>query len=301
LTRVNVQDFLTSFGWENLRAGRKLVEALCWLPARAFAHQMVAFDRLVGRAGLGAAAQDTFKRYAGDLRSTGLENVPKSGPLLVLSNHPGMTDTLALFSSLPRQDLKIIAAERPFLQALPNTSRHLIYVAEEASQRMGVVRATVQHLRGGGAALTFPAGEIEPDPLCMPGAVDSLKSWSDSVAIFARLVPELKILPVIVSGVIWPAALRHPLTRLRRLQKDRERLAAALQVLVTVIQPFYKPARVHVAFGQAISPTELSLQTDPAGLMRVITTQAKALIELSTPTGSAHSYPLPTPVQSANL
>ncbi len=117
-------------------------------------------------------------------------------------------------------DLRIVAAQRPFLEALPNVTRQLIFVPEQDGQRMGVVRAVVSHLRLGGAILTFPAGQIEPDPISMPGAVESLASWSESIAIFSRLVPEVKIVVAIVSGVLWPAATQSPITRLRRQQKD---------------------------------------------------------------------------------
>jgi hypothetical protein len=189
-----------------------------------------------------------------------------------------MSDTLALFASLPRRDLKIVAAERPFLNALGNVSRHLIYVPEDASQRMGVVRSAVAHLRRGGTVLTFPAGEIEPDPACMPGAVDSLRNWSESVAVFARLAPETRISVAIVSGVIWPASLRHPLTRLRKERKAQESIAASLQILAQILLPSFKPVRVRVAFSPAFQAGELASQGAKA-LMEAVTGEARGLIQ----------------------
>jgi hypothetical protein len=216
--------------------------------------------------------------YASGLEIVGVENIPTSGPLLVLSNHPGMTDTLALFTSLPRPDLRIVAAERPFLNALANVSRHLIYVPDDASRRMGVVRKAVGHLRGGGTVLTFPAGEIEPDPACMPGAVESLKSWSESVAVFARLVPETRVVVAIVSGVIWPASLSHPLTRLRKERKARERIAATLQVLVQTLRPSIRLVAARVAFSPVLPAGELA-SAGPAALMQAVTAEAQRLIQ----------------------
>jgi hypothetical protein len=64
----------------------------------------------------------------------------------------------------------------------------------------------------------------------------------------ARLVPDLTILPVAVSGVISRQALRHPLTRLYRTTKQREWVAATLQVML----PRYRDTRVVVRFGQPI-------------------------------------------------
>ncbi len=283
LTEINTQDFLAAFGvnYERLRYGRKLLAALCWIPARRFALQMVAYDQNVARLGLHRASADILGRYVQRFEIFGQENIPASGPLLVLSNHPGMTDTLILFASLPRPDLRVVAAVRPFLQALPNVSHYLISVPEEAAGRMGVVRAVVSHLRAGGAILTFPAGEIEPDPLSMPGAIEALANWSESIAIFARLVSEVKIMVAIVSGVIWPTVANSPLTRLRRHQKDRERLGAALQAFIQLSLPSYRPVITRVVFGPAYYPADLAGSMESSAITRAIAAQAKHLIEQS--------------------
>ena len=277
LIQVNIQDFLTSFGLENLRWGRAVLEALCYLPARRFALQMAGFDRRVGEQGLRVASRSTLDGFVSCLEVVGQEHIPTSGPLLVLSNHPGMSDTLALFASLARPDLRIVAAERPFLNALTNVSRQLIYVPEEAGKRMGVVRNVVSHLRRGGAVLTFPAGEIEPDPACMPGAVESLGSWSESIAVFARLAPETSIVVAIVSGVIWPASLTHPLTHLRQEQKERERIAASLQILAQMLRPSSRLS-AQVAFSPALPAGELA-HNDSEALMGAVSEQARQLID----------------------
>ncbi|MGH3148999.1 MAG: glycerol acyltransferase, partial [Rubrobacter sp.] len=94
--------------------------------------------------------------------------------------------------------------------------------------------------------LTFPGGRIEPDPAVLPGAVEALDRWSSSVDLFARLTPGLAIVPVVVSGVISRAALRNPLTRLRRHRRDREWLAASLQMLA----PALRDVTVRVEFGR---------------------------------------------------
>ncbi len=281
LTRINVQDFLVSLGLENLRRGRRLVEALCWYPSRRFAHQMVAFDRDVAEHGLSAASRRALTSYAGGLEVVGADNLPRQGPLLVLSNHPGMTDTLVLFASLPRADLRIIAAVRPFLQSLHSVNPFLIYVADEKTpQRMAVVRAAVAHLRSGGALLNMPAGRIEPDPVSMPGAIESLSTWSESVALFARMVPETSIVVAIVSGVIWKAAIEHPITRLRKEKAAQERLGATLQVLVHTSLPFVRPVTNRVTYSAPLRAADLPVG-DPAALMQIVRQQAQKLIETS--------------------
>jgi hypothetical protein len=281
LTAINTQDFLAAFGMENLRQGRKALDTLCWLPARRFARQMVQYDQLVGQVGLHTASQQILKDYVQHLEIDGQQNIPPEGPLLVLSNHPGMTDALVLFASIYRPDLRIVAAQRPFLEALPNIHRQLIFVPEQDGQRMGVVRNVVSHLRLGGTILTFPAGQIEPDPISMPGAVESLTGWSESIAIFSRLVPDLKIVVAIVSGVLWPAATQSPVTRLRRQQKDRERMGAALQVLIQITLPSYKPVTTRLVFGRAISPTDIPGSDETVSITGAIKAQAQRLIEYS--------------------
>ena len=96
--------------------------------------------------------------------------------------------------------------------------------------------------------LTFPRGRIEPDPAVLPGAVEALGRWSSSADLFARLAPGLTVVPVVVSGVISPRALRVPLTRLRRRKRDREWLAATLQMLT----PALRDVEVRVEFGRPI-------------------------------------------------
>ncbi len=248
LTRVCVDDVITAFGLGGLRRGRAVLEALSRVPARRLARQVLGFDRIVGEAGLGTAGAWALKRLCRSARIEGRENVPRGGPLLLVSNHPGLADAVALFAATPREDLRVIAADRPFLDCLPNTSRHLLTVAEGQAGRSGVVRAAARQLRGGGAVLTFPGGRIEPDPAVLPGAVEALGTWSSSADLFARLAPGLAVVPVVVSGVISARALRVPLTRVRRGKRDREWLAATLQMLT----PALRDVDARVEFGHPI-------------------------------------------------
>jgi acyltransferase-like protein len=138
--------------------GRAVLEALSRISARRLARQVLAFDGVVGEAGLGTGGAWALKRLSRSARVEGQDNVPHEGPLLLVSNHPGLADAVALFAATPREDLRVIAADRPFLDALPNTSRYLLTVGKTSAGRSSVVRAAARHLRGGGAVLTFPGG-----------------------------------------------------------------------------------------------------------------------------------------------
>ena len=248
LTRLCVEDLISAFGLGGVRYGRALMESISRIPVRRLARQILTYDRIVGESGLGTGGAWALKRLSRNTSIEGQENVPREGPLLLVSNHPGLADAVALFAATPRDDLRVIAADRPFLEALPNTSRYLLTVAESSAGRSGVVRTAVRHLRSGGAVLTFPGGRIEPDPAVSPGAVEALDRWSSSADLFARLIPGLEVVPVVVSGVISPSALRNPLIYLRRRRRDREWLAATLQVLV----PALRNVDARVEFGRPI-------------------------------------------------
>ena len=248
LTRVCVDDLLSAFGVGSLRRGRRPLELLFRFPAQRLAHQVATYDRIVGELGLGAGGAWMLERMARSVEVEGQENIPRQGPLLLVANHPGLTDTVALFAAIPRSDLRVVAAERPFLDVLPNTSQYLLTMSETSPERFRLLRSATRHLRGGGAILTFPAGRIEPDPAVLPGAIEALEHWSPSADLFARLVPRLAVVPAVVSGVLSPAALRNPLTFLRRRPKDRQWLAATLQIMV----PALRKATVRVAFGRPV-------------------------------------------------
>jgi 1-acyl-sn-glycerol-3-phosphate acyltransferase len=257
LTRINVDDLLESAGLAFLR--RTPLRWLFWLPARRFARVVQEFDQRVGEQGLAQGSDWLLQRMTGGLRVRGLDHVPATGPVFILANHPGMTDTVALFASLAlRPDLRVIAMDRPFLRALPNVARQLIFLPEDEAGRLSVVRLGVKHLKQGGALLTFPAGEIEPDPGTFGphAAIRSLKSWSDSHAVFERMVPQTRVVPAIVGHVVSTHAQTNPITRWRRLAKDREKLAAALQV---VWSPYQRQV-VTVAFGPPVLALGIAAQ-----------------------------------------
>jgi 1-acyl-sn-glycerol-3-phosphate acyltransferase len=285
LTEINIDDLLNAWGLGDVRLGRGLLRALARPPSAAFAREVIRLDETVGQSGLRAGGAWFCQRHSGGVRAAGLEHVPRQGAALFLANHPGLCDTVALFATVPRDDLRVIAADRPFLRALPHTARHLDLLpeAEKADAglesvdigRAGIARAVARYLRGGGAALTFPAGQIEPDPLVLPGAGASLDTWSASVGLFTRLVPQMQIVVVMVGGVYTPAVLDHPLTRLRRQREDRELLAAALQLAWRR----YQHNVIDVVFAPPLRAADLlARDSDPARITEVITDRARQVL-----------------------
>jgi hypothetical protein len=247
-------------------------------PARKFAQQMVDLDNAVGAVGLSeAACQFLQTHFINDLRIHGRENIPVNGPVLILSNHPGMTDNVSLFAAVNRMDLRIIAIQRPFLESLGHISPQLSYVSDDPADRIRAVRQVSAHLRQGGVVLTCPAGKIEPDPDVYPGALDSLNNWTDSAGVFVRFAPDTKIVPALISGVIWQRTARHWLTRIKRTRDERERLAAALQLLAMVVRDA-RPVTPHIRFAKPITLDEVG-SNDSKAIHQVVISRMRELIQ----------------------
>ena len=252
LTNVNLDDMLRGVGLEHVRRGAGLLRWLLRGRAQHFARKIIHYDDLVGAHGLATGGAWAVAQFADRLHVMDQAPMPRSGAALIVANHPGLCDTVALFAAINRVDLLIVAAWRPFLHALPHTSRYLLYVDDTQRSRVAAARAVARHLRNGGAVLTFPGGQIEPDPAAQGGAAAALDRWNNSVAAFARLAPDAVIVPTIVSGAVSPAALRHPLTRIRRQPNDRQWLAGLLQLQLRSLQ--HVAVRVH--FGHALAATQ---------------------------------------------
>jgi hypothetical protein len=230
LRQTLTTEILGAAGLPHAGALRAVFSPLVWPPAHLFARLAAEFDRHVAQSGLIEAVRVTLPRFVEGVRAQGTENIPVSGPLVIASNHPGAYDGLVVASCLPRDDLKVVVTDRPFFRYLYAASSHLIYTPRDTSGRMGVVREAVRHLRAGGALLIFAHGQVEPDPAVVPGAEQTLAAWSPSVPLFLRQVPGVNLVVSIVSGVLAPSALRHPLTRLQEGWQARQLLAEIVQV-----------------------------------------------------------------------
>ncbi|NJK80563.1 MAG: glycerol acyltransferase [Chloroflexaceae bacterium] len=253
--------------------------AACWIlrlllqqRVRRFVEKIYQFDQIVGTLGLQAGCQHVMQTYIRRLEVSGQEHVPATGPLLLVSNHPGMYDTPAALAHLSRPDVKVIAAERPFWEALPNVSRLMLHVTDTPMGRMRLIRDAARHLRDGGTILNYPAGFIEADPAYYVEALDTLDQWSESIGLFTRMVPNVAVQPVIISGVFNPAFLKHPLVTLRRDQRDRRWLAATLQFVRSSMQDI----TIQVAFGRPVYANENG--DGAAHVTRAVLEQAHTLI-----------------------
>lgn len=291
LTRINLQDLLDNFGLAHVRWIRPILERLLWPQAERFTRLVLDFDRRIGEAGLQTASREFLSQHTRGLHVTGLDHVPTEGPVIFAANHAGMSESLACFSAIPRRDLKVVANDRPFARALPNMFTYLIAVPAAEGDRFAVVRQVARHLESGGALFINPAGRIEPDPACMPGAIESLRTWSPSLGVFVRRVPTVRVVPTLVHGVILPWTLRSLPARLRRNPKDRERAAAAIQLIVHMRKHERTPVTPSVTFGRPLRGEDLLALSGAGEIVAAITAEMASLICSATSTSTSGTVP----------
>jgi 1-acyl-sn-glycerol-3-phosphate acyltransferase len=292
LTQINLDDLVSSFGFDSRPLLARVLQWMCIKSSRQFAEQMVDFDNAVGREGLSTASRQIMRElYVREMRVHRSEQLPAQGPALFLSNHPGMIDTISVCAAINRPDLKILASHRPFLESLHNTAKQLVFIDADPAKRMKTIRRVSSHLRHGGSVLSFPAGQIEPDPDVYPGALESLNNWIDSAGVLIRLAPETLIVPVLVSGVIWEKTAHHSLIRLKRARVEREKLAAALQLLA-MVRGEARLATVQVRFAKPISVDEVG-SADSKEVHRVVVDRMRQLIEMKAADNGAEMLPAP--------
>ncbi len=267
LSQLNMEEMLRAF---KLHSSGALIR---WLVSQGLAAWVehlsltaLRYDQIVAEQGLSKASDWLLGEVTGSVESVGIENIPQDKPLLIVSNHPGLTDAMVIFSTLRRDDLKIIAADRGLLQLLPHIEQHLIYVSDSPEKRIASAREVARYLREGRPVLTFPYGGIERDPALYPSAVETLPEWSRSLEVFARMVPDLQILPVMVAGVLSPDALRNPISRFYRTTENRDWAAASLQFLLRR----YRAVDVQIRYGQALDSKTPHLHAAVVGQMRAM-------------------------------
>ncbi|HEX2696948.1 MAG TPA: hypothetical protein VHM28_04520, partial [Anaerolineales bacterium] len=96
LTQINLDDLIAAFGFGHQPTLNRATRQLFHAPARKFAQQVLDFDSAIAQRGLPTASRQIERLYARDVRVFCADRIP-AGPILALANHPGMTDTLALF------------------------------------------------------------------------------------------------------------------------------------------------------------------------------------------------------------
>ncbi len=155
----------------------------------------------------------------------GLE-FPRSGPLVVIANHPfGILDpcVLASYVGEHRKDLKIMT--NSLLGIMPEVREHAILVnpfggSAAARENLQGMKAALAHLKSGGALIIFPAGEVSA---YQPGKGIHEAPWTKHVGSLVRRT-SATVLPVFFPGGNSPlfhaAGVIHPRLRTGLLLRE---------------------------------------------------------------------------------
>ena len=271
LTEILAREGAEALGWERGRPGGSIARTLLRPAARRIAREFAACDEVFATRALPDAARWSLEHFSAELDVAGIDRVPRRGPILLVANHPGLTDAVGLIAALDRPDVRIVAADYPFLHAMRGLAPRLIFLGASGTSQLSWIRAVARDLRHGGVVLLFPAGHLEPDPGVL-GRDGALLPWSDSVALIARLAPEAQIVPAAVTGVLSVRAFAHPLTWIRRAARDRQRVATLLQM----IDPRFRHVRPRIAF-------DAPLVAGPDGLGAALAFRMRDLISGPSP------------------
>lgn len=257
LSQQVVDEVVRAFGFPLDGWQQRLLELVLRPVARVFARIALHFDQRVERSGLAPAFGDLMAWTVKDTRVHGAGSIPVTGPLLILSNHPGAYDVPLIAMSLPRDDLKIISSTVPLIQSLPHFHQRVIEVTRDAPDGMRGVRQSIRHLRNGGSLLILPSGIVDPDPDLLPGARQALENWSPSIELILRKAPETQVVVAIVSGVLSPAWLRSPLVKVQPEVWRQRKLAEILQIMQQIVFPGSLLAAPRVTFAPPVGLAEL--------------------------------------------
>ena len=124
-----------------------------------------------------ALAQAVVHLFYHRVDVVGIERVPRSGPLVIVSNHRNaLIDPLILIATLPRA-LQPLAKAPLFRHPLLAPFMHLAGAlpvhrradpGSDPAQNAAMFRTVAASLRTGGAILIFPEGVSQPEPVLMP-------------------------------------------------------------------------------------------------------------------------------------
>jgi hypothetical protein len=279
LSHSLVVEIAGSVGFRN----SPLVQQLVWILFRPVTDRLarigLTFDQSLIRFGFSSAMENALRDFIVKVTARGQQNIPPSGPLLVLSNHPGTYDSLIISSALRRDDLCIISGDIPFLKNLPHARKHFFFISEsDINVRTVAARQAIRHLQTGGAVLLYGFGHIDPDPAVYCDAPSIIEKWSPSIDLFLKVVPNVKVLITITSHVVSPKWRHSLLYHLRRNPLERRRLVEFGQVMTQLLFPGTFRQSPYITFTSPVTPEILRKESLSEWFLPAIIARGKMLL-----------------------
>ena len=192
-----------------------------------------------------------------EVSAVDLDYIPRSGPVIVAANHPhGVVDGLVLMAALRRARPDIRVLTNQLLARIPELRDCCLFVdpfdgpGAEARSRAGL-RAAHLWLRGGGALIVFPAGEVAH--VRRTGGTRADSPWKPAMSRLA-VATGAPVIPAFIHGgnsqTFYAAGRLHP--ALRTLLLPRELLKKRGS---TVALRFGPPVQIEQAAGGAAAVT----------------------------------------------
>lgn len=275
-----VYELNKSMGFRKNGVLQPILKPLVWKPMIRFSELATKFDHRIVNEGFQKASAWFISNFVDRVRALGVENLPTKGPLLIASNHPGAYDSLIITAHLPRDDVKFIASDIPFVKKLPETCNHMIFSSPDTHVRMGVVRKAIKHLENGGALLVFARGSIDPDPAFIPGSEEELTRWTSSLGLFLRKVPQTRLAITMVSNVLAKKYINHPATLFRKGRVNKQRLSEFFQVMNQLLSPGKLMVSPNLSFAPTLTLEELENHKDLKKITSEIIQRAQRQLEI---------------------
>ena len=252
-----IDEIFYTLGLSRNGALRRVLGAFFRNPAGRLGRIAARADEGAAAAGLGEAARRILPDFSLRVSARGTDSIPTAGPLLIVANHPGGLDSVAVLAGVPRNDLNVVISDVPFTRAFEAAGRYFIFAPRGPAGRAAALRTAIQRLKAGEALLIFPHGDVEPDPELGRGGLQSIGDWSRSLEIILRSAPGTRLQAVIASGALSPRFTRSPLLRIRKSEPRRQKLAEVLQFIRQATRPGSVPLNIHLTFAEPVEGANL--------------------------------------------
>lgn len=266
----------------------KLISLIGKYPSTWLADIVVRYEKRIAESSFLQASREALGLFADGMKVSGQEKIPEQGALLIIANHPGLVDALGALLIAGRENVRIVAGKRDVLRVLPNLRRHFLELESDINLRASATREIIHLLEQRETVLIFPRGLLEPDPNIRSGTLESLQEWSRSIGVFLAKVPEVHLVPMLISQVLTESAWNSWLALRFKSTKRRHQMAMVVQFVMQRISrnPIWKiPMRIDV--GEVKTGYELDPQLDAKKLAELAKEEMASLVKKIYPDNEA--------------